>query len=722
MSISSNRTSWIAICLLIFVGSLVYSNTLDVPFYFDDTSNIQNPALRLETISFEQIVKAASSGTLTGRPVSNVSFAFNYYLGEYKVQGYHIVNIIIHLLAGVFLYLLLRATLNLPVNKRKYRNFSSLAYITALLWLVHPLATQSVTYIVQRMNSMASMFYILSVLLYVTGRNRQIRVERRKKTLPAWCWFLACVFSGLLSIGSKEIAATLPIVVLLYEWFFFRDVSWQWIREKLVWLAGGGLILGALSFYYVGRNPCQLIFNECSGRDFTAFERLLTQFRVIVHYISLLLYPNPSRLVFDYNIPFSTSLLTPVTTLYSFLGIILLLLLAILLSRRERLLSFCILWFLINLAIESSFICLEMVFEHRTYLPSMFFVLFITAFLYRIGKSNTLITLILVPVILLFGYWTFQRNKVWQNPVVFWKDSVEKYPAKPRSHNNLGTVLLHAKNVEQAGEEFRRALELSPNFPEAIHNLGLVAALMGNNRQAEQYYRRAILLRPEYLEPQFHLGELLWGTGREGQAVDQFREALNIWPDSPLLNKTYGRLLLRKGNVNQAMEYLRTALLRRSDDIELLLDIGEGLARLGMVEEAIEMYRKALDLNPNQAGGHYNLALLLLGQGKKAEALRHYRLAEEFGTSHVPVLYNLATLLYKMGNKAEAEKYFQKALLLAPELSDSYNNYGFILMEKGELVIAAKQFEAAIRINPGHERAAGNLKLIQGFTESRERR
>ena len=126
MRISFNRSNWYAIFFLIFIGGLVYSNTLNVPFHFDDANNIRNPALRMENLSVGEVFRAMSTGTLKTRPVSNLSFAFNHYLGGYRVQGYHLVNISIHLFAGIFLYLLLRVTLDLPVNKEKYGSFPEL--------------------------------------------------------------------------------------------------------------------------------------------------------------------------------------------------------------------------------------------------------------------------------------------------------------------------------------------------------------------------------------------------------------------------------------------------------------------------------------------------------------------------------------------------------------------------------------------------------------------
>ena len=192
------------------IGILIYGNSLNVPFYFDDFGNLTSSALRIEDLSSHSILQALTGGTLRTRPVSNFSFAVNYLIDGYNVKGYHIVNIVLHICSSFILFLLLRDTLFLPVNREKYGRYSSIAFLTAVLWLVHPVATQSVTYIVQRMNSMAAMFYLLSMLLYVTGRRRQLMSKHHLQNLKACALFTGSGLAAMLAMGSKEIAATLP--------------------------------------------------------------------------------------------------------------------------------------------------------------------------------------------------------------------------------------------------------------------------------------------------------------------------------------------------------------------------------------------------------------------------------------------------------------------------------------------------------------------------------
>jgi hypothetical protein len=313
--------------LLVF---LIYSSSLKGPFVLDDRPNIQkNPHLRLTHLTPDQLGRAGFDSPMKRRPLAYISFGLNYYIHEYDVFGYHLVNILIHVSTGIFLYLFLKTTLSLPSVRSRYESYGWLPFIAALIWLIHPIQTQSVTYIVQRMNSMAAMFYVLAFLLYSRAR---LAEDKKKK----WALFAGCAVSGLLSLGSKEIAATLPFFIVLYEWYFLQDMSWSWFRGRF-FLVAGILGLGAVvAVFYLGASPLQRILNSYAIRDFTLTERVLTQFRVVIFYISLLVFPHPSRLNLDHDFALSRSLVDPVTTVFSMVAIVGLFVLAVYLARRLR--------------------------------------------------------------------------------------------------------------------------------------------------------------------------------------------------------------------------------------------------------------------------------------------------------------------------------------------------------------------------------------------------
>jgi hypothetical protein len=402
---------------------IVYSSNLDGSFIFDDSRIENNPQLHITSLSLHNLAKAGFESSPSTRPVSYMTFALNYYFHGFQTRGYHLVNICIHALAAILLFLLIRTTLNLPPLSSKYSTYTWLPFAAALVWAVHPLQTQSVSYIIQRMNSLAALFYILSIYLYA-------RARLARNTEKKWLLFIGAISAGILALGSKETAATLPFFIFLYEWFFFRDLKLSWLKRQvipaLIMLAG----ITFLVLLYLGRNPLEYITATYGSREFTLSQRLLTEFRIVVFYISLLLFPHPSRLNLDHHVILSTGIFSPVSTLISAVILLLLFIAALVSARKYRLLSFCLLWYLGNLVIESSFIGLELIFEHRNYL-----------LLLPILRYPWIKILSISIVVLFFSFWTFERNSVWRDKLTLWSDCASKSPGKARPHNNLGVAL-----------------------------------------------------------------------------------------------------------------------------------------------------------------------------------------------------------------------------------------------------------------------------------------
>jgi tetratricopeptide (TPR) repeat protein len=719
---SERKLSYLVLFFVTVIGFYIYSNSFDVPFIFDDSDNIQNPSLQISEISANSLVTAAVESTLRARPIANISFAINYYFGEYNVRGYHFVNVLIHIAASFFLYLLLSTTLKLPVNREKYKNYSLLPFMASLLWLTHPLATQSVTYLVQRMNSMAAMFFVLSVLCYVQGRlgSSEDDNDNHKQKFDKLLWFASCLISGVLAIGSKEIAVTLPVVIFLYEWFFLQDLSWRWLKKKLPWLLALLVFLYCAAYFYLNGNPFQRVFSGYSYRNFTILERVLTEFRVVIHYIELLIYPNPNRLVFDYNFPLSTSLFEPISTIFSLFGLIVVFGIAICIVKKERFIAFCLLWFLVNLVLESSVISLEIIFEHRTYLPSMFLLAIFPAFLFRVGMNKNIATGILLSIIVVFGYWTFERNKIWQNPISFWEDSILKQPGKARGHNNLGVELYKANRLDEAGDSFVQALTFLPGFPEAYSNLGLVQYRQNRLDEAEKNFKQALGLRSNYVEASLNLASLYKNQGKYNDALALYQNLYTRIPDYSILNKEMGQTLLRMGQAEDSLVFIDKAYVKLPQDTYLLLDKGEALMRSGKLEEAIKSYMEVLNIEYGNAVAHYNLGLLLTATGNQEGALSHYQKADLRQSSDVPVLYNLGNLYLRLGALEDAKQSYRKFIESSPLFADAYNNLGLVYIKKGELNEALANFQMALRINPNHGMAGQNLIRVRVELQERE--
>ncbi|MDY6953184.1 MAG: tetratricopeptide repeat protein [Thermodesulfobacteriota bacterium] len=561
-------------CLLLFLLSLlvlfIYSNTLDSPFIFDDKPNIQdNPQIRLSELTLDGVKKAGASS----RPVAMISFALNYYFHQYNVLGYHLVNILIHITTGILLYLFVGITLKMPSVVAMYGAHRWIPFFTALLWLVHPTQTQSVTYVVQRMNSMAAMFYLLSLLLYAKAR---LAGEKRKR----WLLFVGSGLSGLLALGSKQTAATLPVFVLGYEWYFFQGLSKDWLKRHLAYLFGITVFFAVISLVFLGLNPLETFqsIGDYSRNEFTFGQRVLTQFRVVIYYLSLLFYPLPSRLNLDYDFPLSLSLISPLTTLLSAGAIVGIIGLACCLARKERLISFCILWFLGNLVIESSVIPLAIIFEHRTYLPSMLVSLVAVALAYRHinWRWGTVVTL--CAMVALCSAWTFQRNSVWSNDVALWSDCVRKSPSKARPHNSLGAALARQGKLDEAMRHYSTALEIDPDFAEPHCNLGTALAHQGRLDEAISHFLKALEIKPDYAKAHNSLGTATARQGRLDEAISHFLKALEIKPDYAKAHNNLGSAFARQGKLDEAISHFTEALKIKPDYNRAMKNLRSALA------------------------------------------------------------------------------------------------------------------------------------------------
>jgi tetratricopeptide (TPR) repeat protein len=474
-----------------------YSNSLSGPFVFDDILNIQdNQSLHWTSLSWSGVQRALRESNLSSRPIANLSFALNYYFGQHNVWGYHAVNVGIHLLTALLVYWLTLATLE-RVPARGDRGLRPsvahwVALTAALIFASHPIQTQAVTYIVQRMTSLCVLFYLAALLLYIYGRTAE--ASRRRWAL--WVGSFAC---WGLALGSKEIAATLPLTILLYEWYFFQDLSAVWVKKNAKFGLLALVLLGMVAWAYLGNQSLDKVLAEYSHYDFTLGERLLTQPRVVVLYLSLLVLPHPSQLNLIHQVVTSQSLLEPISTLLSMAGILGLLGLAAYLARRHRIASFCLLWFFLHLVIESSVIALGMVFEHRLYLPMFGFSLLVAWLLFTLaGRKSWWPVAVAGVVCLLLAVGTYQRNRVWQDAVTLWSDAVSKSPQSARAHNNLGNALEGLGQPQEAVGHYQQALRLKPDLAEAHNNWGSALAIQRRLPEAAEQYRRALRLKPDF--------------------------------------------------------------------------------------------------------------------------------------------------------------------------------------------------------------------------------
>jgi len=612
--------------LLVLSGCLIYSNSLHVPFVYDDIINIvENESIRPQGNTFEQIYSIIVN--LGNRPFSYLSFALNHHINGIDPFGYHIFNVGIHIITGILLFFFIKITLTQIRLNSHYKtqtlsndylfkhNIESIAFFSAMIWLVHPLHTQSVTYVVQRMNAMAAMFYLFSILCYIKGRilqrsygQKYIQGKSHRRIFTQCLWFSGCFLFGMLSIGSKQNTATLPIFILLYEWFFFQHLKLVWTKKKIIFIGVVFLVLTTVIMMFMKINPqSHPLF---TSKEFSLSERLLTQSRVVVYYVSLIVFPFPSRWNLDYDYSPSFSFFQPPTAVITLLLIIGLILFSVMRVKNERILIFAILWYLGNLVIESSILPLAFIYEHRTYIPSMLTGFFYVILTQRFAKLRWVNTLSYIMIIILFSTWTYQRNETWSEDIALWQDCVKKAPNNARPYCNLGEALGKKNEFIKAQYYLKQAIKIEPKFSMALYNLGYVYARQNRLSDAVSYYRKALQINPNYIEANYNLGLILVTIKKLNAAARHFNKVLSLDPDHLQAHMNLGNVYSESGRLSEALNHYLTVLKRNPNNSLAYNNIGNTYAKMGRYEQGIKFYLKALKIDPGYENARKNLNAL----------------------------------------------------------------------------------------------------------------
>ncbi len=475
--------------LVIFVGIAAYSNTFPMQFNFDDAANIvNNPVIReLNSAGIKQAFQ-------TRRGLGIVSFQLNYYLSGLSVASYHLFNLAIHVTTALLVYRLLVLLTRCPqfrTGAGSRLHSLPVPFFTALLFVAHPLQTQAVTYIVQRFTSLATMFYLAAVIAYLQGRIRQSE-SGRIVTAGSSAWFAGTLLAALCAFNSKEIAYTLPLSLVLVEVVCFK-MGRRKIAVAVVLVAAALAAIGLkLGLGNVSLEQALFAVDDATRLQtiMTRSDYLCTQFRVILTYIRLLLLPVNQSV--DYDFTLSHSFFEP-AVLGSFSVIALLIALAVLLVQKSRegrpelrLIAFGIFWFFLTLSIESSILpIIDLIFEHRVYLPSVGALAALTTagvgFAWKDGresrKNAVCLAVLLISVVLAGATW--KRNLVWATEVTLWEDATAKKPKNSRAWNNLGGAYIKEKAADKALRALVRSIELDPSKAAAWNNLGIAIDLKG---------------------------------------------------------------------------------------------------------------------------------------------------------------------------------------------------------------------------------------------------
>jgi tetratricopeptide (TPR) repeat protein len=712
------------VLLILIVALIAYSNSFDVPFQFDDKASIKENILIKDFRYFKNPPRAEDVPTryvlrFKSRLVGYLTFALNYRAHGLDVRGYHATNFAIHIINALLVYWLVTLSFRTPALRDSALSGRAgyIALLSALLFVSHPVQTQAVTFVVQRLASLATLFCILSLTLYV-----RFRLSERKS--GAFMYALA-LLSAALAMRTKEIAFTLPALVVLYELVFLSGPA----RKRLLYLIPIALTLLVVPLGVLGSgvSPGDLLgdVSEATRLVKTEFPRsdyLFTEFGVIVTYLRLLAFPVNQNL--DYDYPNYSSFFSPQVFL-SFLLLAAAFLLGLFMLHRSRqtepalkLTAFGIFWFFITLSVESSIIPIkDVIFEHRLYLPSagVFMVagtasiLFLGSF--KDGKARAAAVSLLVLAVLLFSAAAHARNTVWQSELGLWADVLKKSPRKARAHNNIAAAYESAGDMDRALKHFETAARLKPDSVPIQNNLANAYVSTEMFETAIERFSIVLSMNPNYIPAHNDLGSAYYRMGQTEKAIEQYEKVLKMNPDFTDAYINLGVVYSKEGRPDKAAEYLKKAVALRPDIAEAHYTLGNSHAAMSRFDEAIEEYSIALELDPDNATAHYNIGNAYLSTGLFEKAIEHYGHSTRLNPDRIDAYVNLGIAYKNTGRTDRAIEQYEKAVLLGLGSPDVHYNLANAYLQKGSVEEAISHYKKALSLNPDDPNAHNNLAM-----------
>jgi tetratricopeptide (TPR) repeat protein len=701
---------WLAATCLVAGVVLVYWHSLGAPFLFDDTGAVlQNPTIR-HLASLATLNPPADGSTTTNRPIVNLSYAINYAISGEAVWCFHALNLAIHVAAALTLMGIVRRIIGGFVGAQA----DVLAFLTALLWALHPLQTESVVCIAQRTESLYGLLLLLTLYAFIRGTElersggRSLLAGDRQRAFPeiacqqapssadgkpihAWRWFSLSFFSCLLGMGTKEAMVTAPLIVLLYDRTFVAgDFSAAWRRRRVYYsvLASSWLLLAWIMLGAGGGRG----FGAGFGLGVSWWTYLLKQSEAIVVYLKLSFWPHP--LVLDYG----TAVVRSVADVWwqgpVVIGLVAGTLWALV---RKPVLGFAGAWFFVILAPSSSVmpIVTQTMAEHRMYLPLAAViascVLGLAELVKRLQDHATMGLPSAVrwsrgrwPIVLLLAlacplaWLTVSRIRDYRDVVTIWADNVAKCPQVARGHNNLAWALQQQGKTDEANLHFARAIALEPGYVTARYDWGVALLDQGRVAEAIAQFAAAVRLAPDHADAYVNFGNALMQVQRAAEAVPQYETALRLKPAA-----------------------------------DAHYDLGVALTEVGRAEEAAGHFRAALQMNPALPEAHYQLARLAERAGEPAAAESQYLETLRLAPDHAAAQAKLGLLLARAGRLPAAAEHLRAAVRLKPDDADAHVNLGNVLLLQGQPREAVAHYEEALRLRPDDARTRENLQLAR---------
>ncbi|MCH8157378.1 MAG: tetratricopeptide repeat protein [Nitrospinae bacterium] len=707
-----------SIFLLILFSSLVYFNSLQGAFQFDDRNLLTREWVR-DLDRFQQNVRLSS---FENRPVLLWTFAANNQLDSKHTFGFHLANLILHVLVSVLIFLILLGVQFFPDNGTGPRAARSLIFpfAAALLFAVHPLNTDSVAYISSRSSLLATFFYLLTLYVFMAmlapGRSLRQRVLLGLLTIPGM----------YLALASKLIAVTLPVILLL--WFlvffcprYFPNLAARVFGAKMLAVyAGAGVALLAAAHFYD-----DLLYSP-KDQGLELFGRIpyfLVQTKVIVFYY-LKQFFLPFNLNVDSGFPFSTFLMDAKIAV----SILLLAVIVLWILKRGNVwIKLGAAWFFLTLAPTSSLVPLnDLAVEHRMYLPmSLGLCLAAGWVIGKLRRTQQLHALALILIVC--GLLTITRNAAWVSEVALWSDAALKNPHSSRVHNNLGKAYYEAGKLDVARVHLEKSVAGIPKYALAQYNIASPELFLKRRQEANAGNRDLkaktsatdrFQLKADFAEPHYNLASVYLDLGQLDAAETQYRAALALKPEYFAAELGLGSLQNQKGNYDLAIEHFLRSIesMRRvtgQDEYALArLNLGEVYGKTQRYREAIAELTQAVQADPSMTAAHFNLGTAYMFTGALDAAEHSFKTCLKLNGSYEPALFNLARV-YQNKNQWEASTLmFQRFLEVKGPAPAVYSAMAWNHLQSGKTEQAKSLYEKTLALEPNHPEALVNLAKI----------
>lgn len=599
-------------------GLIAYSTSFAGAFVFDDIVYFSGMT-NVKTLSMPWVY----FGTAT-RPIADFSLAVNYAISVSDPWSYHVFNLAVHLAAATTLYGIVRRTLSLPrwteaVRARAHRFAAAIAAV----WVVHPLTTEAVTYVIHRTESMMALFYLLT--LYAAIRYFESSTKTR------WLWIAVAALALWLGINCKQVIASAPLVVLLYDRTFVSGTAYAAIRRHwalyaavcVTWL----WLLKPLDYGHAvvgGGGGAGIAASKISQADYLA-----SQAGVLIHYLRLCVWPHPLSIDYGWKPVASFGAAVPA-------GILIVALLAATgwLVWRRHVVGFLGAVVFLVLAPTSSFMPLDdLVAERRMYLPLAAVVALAAIAAWRLLAGHAQRARILAAatgaIVIALATTTIARNLDYRNDVLIWGSALRVNPDNARAHSNIGPALVASGKGDEAVKHYQRALELDPDYVIALNNLGVAYDTAGEYAKAIAQFKLAIAAKPNYAGPRSNLAKAARHMTNWPMAAQAATESLALRPDDPDTLLTLAIALAKLGRIDAAHAQYRKALEVNPEFAEAHAFFGQALARAGNIADGLAHAERAIALAPNSAATHAMYGAVLAAAGRRDDALVQLRRAVE---------------------------------------------------------------------------------------------